>query len=231
MCQAVCRVIWCDQRGPVSSFHTFRRLAKQIGIVRERRPSINFVPNAKTMEFLASTDSRTIAEIGVDQGATSEAILGWLDGRGELHLFDFDDRLTSVAERLRGKGLTNFVTHGNSHRTLDSYNWSLMTVLQDSPAPFFDYIYMDGAHTWAVDALAFFLVDLLLKPGGYIDFDDYYWTIDGSPTVNPRVHPRMREMYTDEQMQTRQVASIVDLLVRRPGRYEEVVPNKIFRKA
>ncbi len=40
----------------------------------------------------------------------------------------------------------------------------------------------------------------------------------------------MREMYIDEQMQATQVASIVELLVRRPGRYEEVVPNKIFRK-
>jgi hypothetical protein len=214
----------------VRRFHPFNRRAKQSGITRDRSTSINLVPNSKTLEFLASTDSRTIAEIGVGQGATSEAILDWLDGRGVLHLFDFDDRLSTVTDRLRGKGLTNFVTHGNSHCLLDSYNWSLMTLLKDSPAPPFDYIYLDGAHTWAIDALAFFLVDLLLKPGGYIDFDDYSWTIDGSPTVNPRVYPRMREMYTDEQMQTRQVASIVELLVRRPGRYKEVVPNKIFRK-
>ena len=211
-------------------FHPFSRLVKQVGSARQGRSSNNLEPNVKTMAFLASTESRTIAEIGVDQGATSEAILTWLDGRGVLHLFDFEDTLSRVAKRLRAKGLTNFVTHGNSRRILDSYNWSLMKLLQDSPAPFFDYVYLDGAHTWAIDALAFFLVDLLLKPGAYIDFDDYYWTIDGSPTVNPRVYPRMREMYTDEQMQTRQVASIVELLVRRAGRYEEVVPNKIFRK-
>jgi hypothetical protein len=214
----------------VRPFHSFSRLAKQIGIVRERSASINIVANAKTMEFLVATDARTIAEIGVDQGATSEAILAWLGGRGTLHLFDFEDRVVSVAQRLRGKGLTNFVMHGNSHRTLDSYNWSLMKLLQGSPAPLLDYVYLDGAHTWTVDALTFFLIDLLLKPGGYIDFDDYHWTIDRSPTVNPRVLPRMREMYTDEQMRTSQVALIVELLVRRPGRYEEVVPNKIFRK-
>lgn len=212
---------------PVRPFH---RLAKQIGISRESPASINLAPNARTLEFLTATNCRTIAEIGVDRGATSEAILAWLDGRGVLHLFDFDDRLSPVAERLRRKGLANFVTHGNSHRTLDSYNWSLMKVLKDSPAPLFDYVYLDGAHTWALDALAFFLVDLLLTPGGYVDFDDYDWAIERSPTVNPRVFPRMREMYTEEQMQTRQVASIVELLVRRPGRYEEVVPNKIFRK-
>jgi len=106
-----------------------------------------------------------------------------------------------------------------------------MRILQQNPGPLFDYVYLDGAHTWAIDALTFFLIDLLLKPGGYIDFDDYHWTIDGSPTVNPRVYPRIREMYTEEQMQASQVALIVDLLVRRPGRYEEVVPDKIFRKA
>ena len=211
-------------------FHPFSRLVKQVGSVRQGRSSINLEPNVKTMAFLASTESRTIAEIGVDQGATSEAILTWLDGRGVLHLFDFEDTLSRVAKRLRAKGLTNFVTHGNSRRILDSYNWSLMKLLQDSPAPLFDYVYLDGAHTWAIDAPAFFLVDLLLPPGAYIDFDDYDWTIDGSPTVNPRVYPRMREMYTDEQMHTMQVASIVELLVRRAGRYEEVVPNKIFRK-
>ena len=208
----------------------FTRLAKQIGIVGQGRSSINLAPNAETMVFLASTHSRTIAEIGVDQGATSEAILDWLGGRGVLHLFDFEDCLSKVAERLRGKRWTNFVTHGNSRRMLDSYNWSLMKLLQENPAPLFDYVYLDGAHTWAIDAPAFFLVDLLLTPGGYIDFDDYYWTIDGSPTVNPRVYPRMGKMYTDEQMHTKQVASIVELLVRRPGRYEEVVPNRIFRK-
>lgn len=154
---------------------------------------------------------------------------GW--EAGESYTFDFEDRLDRVTQRLRAKHLTNFVAHGNSRRTLDSYNWSLMRMLQQNPAPLFDYVYLDGAHTWAIDALTFFLIDQLLKPGGYIDFDDYHWTIDGSPTVNPRVYPRMREMYTEEQMQTSQVALIVDLLVRRPGRYEEVVPEKIFRKA
>ena len=211
--------------------YPFGWLGRRFGIIRATPPAAkNLLPNSKTMEFLASTQCRTIAEIGVDRGATSEAILVWLDGAGVLHLFDFDDRLSPVAERLRDKGLTSFVMHGNSHRTLDSYNWSLMKVLRDNRAPLFDYVYLDGAHTWAIDALAFFLIDRLLKPGGYIDFDDYSWTIDRSPTINPRVFPRIRELSSDEQIETTQVASIVDLLVRPSGNYEEVLPNKIFRK-
>jgi hypothetical protein len=45
----------------------FGKPAKQTGTVRESHGSINPVANARTMEFLVSTDARTIAEIGVDQ--------------------------------------------------------------------------------------------------------------------------------------------------------------------
>jgi hypothetical protein len=105
-----------------------------------------------------------------------------------------------------------------------------MNLLSGNSAPLFEYVYLDGAHTWAVDALAFCLIDRLLKPDGYVDFDDYDWTIDASPSINPRVFPVMRRLHTEEQMTTPQVKLIVDLLVRRDPRYEEVVPNKVFRK-
>ncbi len=193
--------------------------------LRARSPA-----NRETLDFLATTRSRTIAEIGVEWGSTSEGILRWLAGDGTLHLFDYEDRIESVVETLRRSGFSNIVPHANSRRTLDSYNWELMKLLKESSAPLFDYVYLDGAHTWAIDALAFYLVDLLLKRGGYIDFDDYDWTISASPTVNPIVFPAMKRLYTEEQMATAQVKLIVDLLVRRGGKYEEVVPNKIFRK-
>jgi hypothetical protein len=185
---------------------------------------------ARTLQFLQTTSCRAIAEIGVDRGATSEAILRWLNGQGTLHLFDYEDRLVQVKPALIAKGFTNFVTHGNSHCTFDSYNWSLMELMRESPAPPFDYVFLDGAHTWAFDALAFFLIDLMLRPGGYIDFDDYNWTIDGSPTVNPRLTPAMKTLYTETQLKTPQVKIIVDLLVRRRDDYEEVVRDKVFRK-
>jgi Methyltransferase domain len=187
-------------------------------------------PNIKTLDFLSTTQCRTIAEIGVERGATSKEILRWLNGAGVLHLFDYDDRRKPVTDRLHRLGFSNFVFHGNSRTTLDSYNWSLMKMLKDGPIPYFDYVYLDGAHTWGVDALAFLLIDKLLKPGGYIDFDDYDWTFASSPTVNPRVYPATRKEMTEEQMDTPQVKLIVDLLVRREGHYEELMPDKVFRK-
>ena len=186
--------------------------------------------NSRTVEFFAASGCRTYAEIGVYEGDTALAIATSLDGAGELHLFDFDDRVEAAAARLQQAGHGNVFAYPNSRRLLDSYNWSLMRLLEDRKAPIFDYVFVDGAHTWAHDALAFFLIDRLLQPGGYIDFDDYPWTLRNSPSMNPAAFPEVEQLYTDDQIDTAQVALVVDLLVRADPAYEEVVPNKIFRK-
>jgi predicted O-methyltransferase YrrM len=187
-------------------------------------------PNRITVEFFASTGCRRYAELGVYRGDTVLGVAEVLRGDGELHLFDYEDRVADVAARLRADGHDNVVEHPNTRRLMDSYNWSLMRVLAEHAAPVFDYVYLDGAHTWAHDALAFLLVDRLLVPGGYLDFDDYAWTLRHSPSMNPAAFPDVERLYTDEQIDARQVALVVDLLVRLDGRYEEVVPDKVFRK-
>jgi hypothetical protein len=105
-----------------------------------------------------------------------------------------------------------------------------MRLLAGNTSPIYDYVYLDGAHTWDVDGLAFFLLDRLLKPGGYMDFDDYGWSMALSPTQNPGVNPRNIDLFTDEQIRTSHITLIVELLVKRDRRYKEIVRNKIFRK-
>jgi predicted O-methyltransferase YrrM len=188
-------------------------------------------PNLQTVEFFAASGCRRYAEIGVYRGDTTMRIAELVSGGGELHLFDFEDRLVPVVERLGAAGYTNVVAHANSRRLMDSYNWSLMELLAEHSEPVFDYVFLDGAHTWALDALAFLLIDRLLAPGGYVDFDDYPWTIARSPSMGPDVFPDVRRLYTDEQITRPQVALVVDLLVRRDPAYTEVVPDKVFQKA
>jgi hypothetical protein len=74
------------------------------------------------------------------------------------------------------------------------------------------------------------LIDRLLKVGGYVDFDDYHWSLTRSGTQNPTILPTTKRMYTPEQIETPHVALIVDLLVKRDARYVEVVKEKIFQK-
>jgi predicted O-methyltransferase YrrM len=186
--------------------------------------------NDATVAFFATTDCEVYAEVGVYEGSTALGIADLLDGRGEIHLFDFADRVTPAARRLREAGHANVVEHANSRRLMDSYTWSLMHVLAAHTEPVFDYVFIDGAHTWGHDALAFLLVDRLLRPGGFVDFDDYGWSLRTSPSMNPQAFPEVEQLYTDEQIDRPQVALVVDLLVRRDPRYVEVVPNKIFRK-
>jgi predicted O-methyltransferase YrrM len=187
-------------------------------------------PNAVTVDFFAASGCRRYAEIGIYEGDTALAVGRALAGDGELHLFDFEDRVDAAMRRLAEAGVGNAVAHPNSRRLLDSYNWSLMMLLAEHEGPIFDYVFIDGAHTWAFDALAFLLVDRLLAPGGYVDFDDYHWTLAASPSMSPEAFPPTRRHYTDEQIREPQVALVVDLLVRPDDRYEEVVESKIFRK-
>jgi predicted O-methyltransferase YrrM len=186
--------------------------------------------NRVTVDAVRETGSRVYGELGVYLGGTAEAVAAELDGDGAIHLFDFEDRVVPVAERLAAQGHRNVVAHPNTRRVFDSYNWSLMMLLRDGNGFRFDYVFIDGAHTWALDALAFTLVDRLLAPGGYVDFDDYTWTLARSPSMNPEAFPQTRRLYTDEQIDAAQVALVVDVLVRGDDRYEEVLENKIFRK-
>ena len=186
--------------------------------------------NVGTLEFFATTGCTRYAEIGVYKGDTVLGIAEILAGQGAIHLFDFEDRVEAAVERLRKAGHQNVVGHPNSRRLFDSYNWSLMHLLAAGESPAFDYVFLDGAHTWAFDALAFCLIDRLLCEGGFVDFDDYRWTIAGSPSMRPDVFPDVRHLYSDEQIETPQVRLVIDLLVRCHPGYEEIVPDKIFRK-
>ncbi len=174
---------------------------------------------------------RNVAEIGINKGATSlrfAALLAETPGTS-LHLFDFAAKVTDVTSKVKETGYQAVHGYPVSSTLHDSYNWNLMRVIQAGKWQF-DYVFIDGAHTWNIDALAFLLVDRLLPVGGLVEFDDYAWSIRHSPTMTPDLFPMSRELYTEEQINERQVALVIDLLVKRDKRYEEVMPNRLYRK-
>lgn len=186
--------------------------------------------NTDTVELVDLSGAKRVAEIGIYRGHTSREIAKILAGRGgELHLFDFHDRVHQVSEELQESGC-RIVTHGNTRLLMDNYNWSLMRLLQLQPSLRFDYVFLDGAHYWGIDALSFFLADRMLEVGGIMDFDDYDWSLANSPTLNPDVYPATADLHPADQIVEPQVKLIVDLLVRPDPRYEEVLHNKAFRK-
>lgn len=191
--------------------------------------------NGKTVQMIRDARGvKTVGEIGVYRGHTSVAIGKILAKRGgTLHLFDFPDMLAPVAEKVRATGCT-VVEHPNERKVMSSYNWSLMKLLKKhggASFSLFDYVFIDGSHIWDHDALAFFLVDRLLKKNGFLDFDDYRWTMGKSDSVG--AFAGTRERFPAEQLDVPHVKLVVDLLVKTNKRYKQVHAsnkNQIFRK-
>lgn len=169
------------------------------------------------------------AEFGIYKAATARNVCEHFHN-AVLHLFDFESSILNAKEVL--KGFPNKIYYySNSQKFNDSYNWNLgLLALKGNGNPLFDYCFLDGAHTFAIDALNFFMCDKLTRVGGFIDFDDYDWTLRDS-SLDPRKVPEISEQYTDEQIDAQQVKFIVDALVRTDKkRYKEVLKNKIFQK-
>ena len=62
-----------------------------------------------------------------------------------------------------------------------SYTWFLKRQIAARSAkgtcrPLYDFCFLDGAKNWTIDSAAFFLVDKLLRPEGWLLFDDLQWT-------------------------------------------------------
>lgn len=191
-------------------------------------------PNLNVIEWVKKQRPMWYAEIGVYEGATATEVAKVLDEDAHMDLFDFYDRLDFVRKRLEAveelQDKSLYVKmHGNSRLLFDSYNWSLAKVLEEAAGTkIYDFVYIDGAHSWHHDALSFMLVDRLLYKHGIVVFDDYGWTFSGSPTMSPGRFPDIVKQYTAEQIVTPQVNMVVDLLVK--PHYKELIPNMVYQK-
>lgn len=145
-------------------------------------------------------------------------------GKGSITTIDREtarEREPNIETLLRQIGLEHWV---EPLFAATSYNWELMRILErqklgEQITPCFDFCFIDGAHSWETDALAFVLVDKLLRPDRWIIFDDVNWTY--ATSVALRDTERVRRLPEDER-NTAQVKKIVDLLVRTHPDYADV---------
>lgn len=170
------------------------------------------------------------AEIGVGIGATTVEVCRILSNRGEVHIFDYESKVIELKADLEALGFRNIVAHGNRRLHWDSYVWSLLKVMDANGCEFFDYVYLDGAHTVFHDLSAYLVAKRLLKVGGFLDLDDYYWSWAISPTMNPDKCPWIRDFMTPEQLQVSHVQIIVESFIEQDVEFEVVVARKVFRK-
>jgi predicted O-methyltransferase YrrM len=95
------------------------------------------------------------------------------------------------------------------------YNWFLHRKLKEQARdghiePLYDFVFLDGAHTWLEDGLALLLVERLLKPGGWVHLDDLAWL------------PTIRTDYPEHQRSFSHVRDIWELLVVRNPQFDQM---------
>ena len=197
-------------------------------------PRILAVPDIANHKVITILDDQytkgqkfSYAELGVYEGQTCMQVAR-LFPKAKISLFDYSDRLEYL--KVKFHDFENDINYfPNSYKYLDSYNWSLVKLLEKNNSTPFDFVYLDGAHTFAIDGLTFFLIDMLLKKGGHIFFDDYDWTLRDS-SLDPKKLRLTNQMYTSEQIDSCQLKLVIDLLVKTNKNYIEIIPNALFKK-
>mgnify|MGYP001295891211 CR=1 FL=1 len=154
-------------------------------------------------------------ELGTGFGATSCVIAAALERNGHGQLVTVDRVLH---DPVNVNVLLNHV-RGNIDRVetiVDElgYNWWLAEVLAQQTDTrtgqvneIFDLCFLDGAHEWETDALAFLLAVRLLKPGGWMVLDDLNFSLR---SLDWRAEYRDR---SDRELDSFQIKMIFDLLL------------------
>ncbi len=164
-------------------------------------------------DFIREHDVATVLELGFRHGVSTCYIAAALASRGGGRVVTIDRTPTAafspgVEDFLERLGLRDLVHVFYEHTT---YNWRLRDFLRLEPRPVFDLVFLDGAHTWEPDALAFLLAERLLRPGGWFVFDDVDWSMANSVAL--RDSPAVQDLPADER-QLAPIREIIELLVR-----------------
>ena len=172
-------------------------------------------------EVVEKFDVGGILEVGFLHGKSTVYFAAIQEDRKKGHTLTIDlekahNFKPNIDEVLATVGLTHRVTPVYTHR---SFTWELARLIMQEPRPRFDFCYLDGGKTWELEGFGFFLIDMLLNPGGLILFDDIFWSIEGSPDY--RKNPDKYAEYDEDEIQAQPIRMIWDTIVPHLG-YSQV---------
>lgn len=186
-------------------------------------PNMTRLQAGRLAGLMVAHDLRDVLELGFAHGAGTSylaAVARHLGGTvTAIDRPDSLERRPDAETSLRRTGAGDEV---RLVREEAGYNWALKRLLEDGRGERFDLCYLDGAHDWANDGLAFFLVDRLLRPGGWIVLDDVSWTFASSSV---RDEAWVRAMTPEERTEP-QVRKVWELLVLTHPNYGSFVEEE-----
>jgi predicted O-methyltransferase YrrM len=170
-------------------------------------------------ELIVANELHRVLELGFLHGVSTAYLAGAVEDAGEqgsvttIDLLTAQKRKPNIEEVLRRTGLRDRVEIFYEEKT---FNWRLMRFLEETPPRTYDLIYIDAAHTWVDTGFAFYLATLLLRPGGWVVFDDLEHTYR---TSSNRDKDWVRRMPEEEQT-VPQVERVFSLLVMRDRNFD-----------
>ena len=185
----------------------------------EDTPDMSLKQAMTVTDFIHENGCKDLLELGFGHGVSACYMAAALEeaGSGSLVTIDLElarDRVPNIEQLLEKCGYLDKVEF---YYEPISYTWRMMKFLEEGERTF-DFCYIDGAHNWFVDGFAFLLVDRLLRPGGWIVFDDLNWSYAATRSLCDT--DWVRAMPQDVR-ETTQIRKVYDLLVRTHPCYDD----------
>jgi predicted O-methyltransferase YrrM len=159
--------------------------AEKVAAIVGKTPHTSPERGRQIYDFIIRNKPPACLELGFAHGVATTWIAAALDEIGEGRIVAVDnlsalERTPSAKDILATAGLEervelNFEPH--------SYTWHLMRNMERYVEHPFDFVFLDGAHTWDTDGFAFLLVEQMISIGSWVPFDDLDWTFDNSPSL------------------------------------------------
>ncbi len=186
--------------------------------------------NAKFLyELIVEHRLGEVLELGVAHGTATCYIAAALDelGGGKVTAVDLIEAAgryePSPEQQLESTGLARYA---EIVRMQSGYTWFLHDVIRRQThngrcEPVYDLAIIDGPKNWTIDGAAFFMVDKLLKPGGWLILDDLRWTYAEADTRREATDGITHRSLSEQERTVPHVQEIFELLVQQHPDYTD----------
>jgi len=176
----------------------------------------------QVFEHVLTTRPRNVLELGTAHGVSAAYMAAALEANGEGHVTTVDFSAAAFdpdpGDVLARAQLSHRVT---LVRDYSSYAWFLKERIADQSDaagncdPLYDFCYLDGCKNWNVDGLAVFLVEKLLRPGGWLLMDDLEWRYADHPWHAPAGDGRPLGPLSEGELAEPHLRAVFELLVKQ----------------
>jgi len=181
-------------------------------------PSIFLLPENAMRDIydcIVGNRLRHCIELGTGHGATSCVMAAALEEVGDGRIVTIDKTLHLPVNANVLKDHTGIGDNLEFVVEPLGYNWYMADLIAKQTLngvcePIFDFCLLDGAHEFEPDALAFFLVSKILKPGGWVVLDDINFSLR-SMSFWRETHGHL----SDRELDSCQIGIVYDYAVKQ----------------